>query len=262
MRDVRGEAIGEVKTATRFNDRVENYVAYRPSYPAGLIDFLRDELGATRGATVADVGAGTGMLSELLLKDGCAVICVEPNDGMRAVAESRLQSYPNFKSVRGTAEATTLESASVDLVTAAQAFHWFDAERSRAEFRRILKPNGSVALLWNMRRTNSTPFLRDYEQLLREFGTDYAQVNCEQVSEERIALFFGGGFGVRSFDNFQSVDFESLRGRLLSSSYVPLAGHPDYEPMLARLRQLFDAHQQDGRVVIEYDAKVYHGRLE
>jgi SAM-dependent methyltransferase len=261
-KDVSREAIEGIKTARRFDDRVANYVAYRPSYPAGLIDFLRDELGATRGATVADVGAGTGMLSELLLKEGCAVVGVEPNDAMRAVAESRLKSYPNFKSVRGTAEATTLESSSVDLVMAAQAFHWFDAVRARAEFRRILKPNGSVALLWNMRRIDATPFLGDYEQLLREFGTDYAQVNCEQVSEERIASFFGGEFDVRSFDNFQAVDFAGLQGRLLSSSYVPLEGHPNYEPMLARLRQLFDAHQQDGRVLIEYDARVYHGRLE
>jgi SAM-dependent methyltransferase len=261
MADVQRKATDNIKTATRFDDRVDNYVAYRPGYPSGLIDFLRNELGATRDATVADVGAGTGILSELLLKEGCTVVCVEPNDAMRAVAESRLKSDANFKSVKGTAEATTLESSSVDLVTAAQAFHWFDAERARAEFRRILKPNGSVALVWNMRRVDATPFLRDYEQLLREFGTDYAQVNCEQVSEERIAQFFGGEFGVRSFDNFQSVDFAGLRGRLLSSSYVPLEGQPNYEPMLARLRQLFDAHQQDGRVVIEYDAKVYHGRL-
>ncbi|MDT7540630.1 MAG: hypothetical protein QOE33_534 [Acidobacteriota bacterium] len=255
------EATSEIKTSSRFNDRVENYAAYRPDYPAGMINFLRDGLGATCGASVADVGSGTGILSELLLEAGCAVVAIEPNDAMRAFAESRLKSYPNFRSVKGTAEATMLESASIDLVTAAQAFHWFDATRASAEFRRILKPNGSVALLWNMRRTDATPFLRDYEQLLREFGTDYAQVNCEQVSDERIAGFFGGEFGARSFDNFQSVDFASLRGRLLSSSYVPLEGHPSYEPMLARLRQLFDEHQQGGCVEIEYDAKVYYGRL-
>jgi ubiquinone/menaquinone biosynthesis C-methylase UbiE len=251
-----------IKTASRFDDRVENYAAYRPGYPAGVVEFLRDELGATRDSSVADVGSGTGLLSELLLKIGCAVTGVEPNDAMRAFAESHLKEYPNFRSVKGTAEATTLEAACVDLVTAAQAFHWFDAVRARAEFRRILKANGSVALVWNMRRLDSTPFLRDYEKLLREFGTDYAQVNCEQVSEEKIARFFGGEFGVRSFDNFQSVDFASLRGRLLSSSYVPLAGHPNYEPMLARLRSIFDAHQRDGRVLIEYDAKVYYGRLD
>jgi SAM-dependent methyltransferase len=251
----------ELKTASRFDDRVENYAAYRPSYPAALVEFLRDELGAARGAAVADVGAGTGILSELLLKEGCEVFAVEPNDAMRAFAESRLKSYPNFRSVKGTAEATTLAGAAFDLVAAAQAFHWFDPVPTRAEFRRILKQSGRVALVWNMRRLDASPFLRDYEALLRDFGTDYAQVNCEQVSEDRIAEFFGGEFGVRSFDNFQSVDFESLRGRLLSSSYVPLAGHADYEPMLARLRQIFNERRRDGRVLVEYDAKVYYGRL-
>lgn len=251
----------ELKTASRFNDRVENYAAYRPGYPAGIVDFLRDELSLTPAATVADVGAGTGLLSELLLRNGNVVIGVEPNDAMRAVAESRLKSYPNFRSVKGTAEATTLADACVEFIAAAQAFHWFDAGRARAEFRRILQPEGWVVLVWNMRRLEATPFLRDYEGLLREFGTDYQQVNCEQVSEARIADFFAGEFGVRAFDNFQSVDFAGLRGRLLSSSYVPLAGHPNHAPMLEALRRLFDAHQQGGRVTIEYDAKVYYGRL-
>ncbi|MCA1630677.1 MAG: class I SAM-dependent methyltransferase [Acidobacteria bacterium] len=253
--------VSEVETAARFNDRVANYVAYRPGYPAEVIEFLRDELGLAPGALVADVGSGTGILSGLLLEAGCRVAGVEPNDAMRAAAESRLKSFAEFRSVKGTAEATTLEPASVDFVAAAQAFHWFDAEGARAEFRRILKPGGWVVLVWNMRRTDSTPFLRDYEKLLREFGTDYAQVNCEQASEDQIAEFFAGGFGSASFDNFQSFDFSGLRGRLLSSSYVPLAGHPKFEPMLAALRQLFDAHQRQDRVRVEYDAKVYYGRL-
>lgn len=252
----------EIKTASRFDDRVQNYVAYRPGYPAGVIDFLRDELGLTTGSVVADVGSGTGILSELLLEAGCTVVGVEPNDAMRAAAESRLKSFAGFRSVKGTAEATTLEDASVGLVTAAQAFHWFDADGARAEFRRILKPSGWVVLVWNMRRTEATPFLRDYEKLLREFGTDYAQVNCEQVSEGRIAEFFAGGFASKSFDNFQTFNFSGLRGRLLSSSYVPLAGHAKFEPMLAALRRLFDAHQRQGRVRVEYDAKVYYGRLD
>jgi SAM-dependent methyltransferase len=226
-----------------------------------VVDFLRGELGLTPGAVVADVGSGTGILSELLLEAGCTVVGVEPNDAMRAAAESRLKSYAEFRSVKGTAEATTLETASADFVTAAQAFHWFDAGGARAEFRRILKPGGWVVLVWNMRRTDTTPLLRDYENLLREFGTDYTQVNCEQVSEERIAEFFAGAFGSKSFDNFQSFDFAGLRGRLLSSSYVPLAGHPKFEPMLAELHRLFDRHQRDGRVRVEYDAKLYYGRL-
>jgi SAM-dependent methyltransferase len=253
--------VSEVKTAARFDDRVANYVAYRPNYPAEVVEFLRAELGLAPGALVADVGAGTGILSELLLKAGCQVVAVEPNDAMRAAAESRLKSYAEFRSVKGTAEATTLEDASADFVTAAQAFHWFDAEGARAEFRRILKPGGWVVLVWNMRRTDSTAFLRDYEKLLREFGTDYAQVNCEQVSEDRIAEFFAGAFGSKSFDNFQSFDFSGLRGRLLSSSYVPLEGHPNFEPMLEALRRLFDARQRQGRVRVAYDTKLYYGRL-
>jgi SAM-dependent methyltransferase len=253
--------MSEVKTASRFDDRVENYVAYRPRYPSGVLDFLRDELGLTPETIVADVGSGTGFLSELFLLNGNTVVGVEPNEKMRAAAEVLLGHHQNFWCINGTAEETTLDSASVGLVTAAQAFHWFDAERARSEFRRILKPGGWTVLVWNMRRTEATPFLRDYEKLLREFGTDYAQVNCEQVSEERIAQFFGDEFGSKRFDNFQSVDFEGLRGRLLSSSYVPLEGHPNYEPMLASLRRLFDSHQQGGRVTIEYDTKVYYGQL-
>ncbi|HEX8162638.1 MAG TPA: class I SAM-dependent methyltransferase [Pyrinomonadaceae bacterium] len=255
------ETTGEVKTAARFDARVADYVAYRPSYPAGVVDFLRDGIGLAPGAAVADVGSGTGILSELLLGGGYEVVGVEPNDAMRAAAESRLKSYARFRSVKGTAEATTLGDGSADLITAAQAFHWFDAAGARAEFRRVLRPGGWVVLVWNMRRTDATPFLRDYEKLLREFGTDYAQVNCEQVSEDRIAEFFAGDFASKSFDNFQSFDFAGLRGRLLSSSYVPLAGHPNHEPMLASLRRLFDAHQRDGRVLVEYDAKLYYGRL-
>ena len=112
-----------------------------------------------------------------------------------------------------------------------------------------------------MRRLDTTPFLRAYEELLREFGTDYSQVNCEQLPEERITHFFAGDYRQRSFDNFQVFDYEGLRGRLLSSSYVPLAGHPRHEPMLAALRQLFDSHQQAGRITIEYDTKLYYGRL-
>jgi SAM-dependent methyltransferase len=248
-------------TIGRFNERVANYIAYRPKYPAAVAEFLRAELRLSAASVVADVGSGTGILSELLLRERCTVFGVEPNKPMRAAAEELLQAYPNFKSVDGTAEATTLRSASVDLVTAGQAFHWFDGARARVEFKRILKPAGWVALMWNMRRTDTTPFLRAYEKLLREFGTDYTQVNCEQLPEERIAEFFGGPYNRRSFANEQVLDYAGVRGRLLSSSYVPLAGQPNHEPMLAELQRIFDLHERAGRVTIEYDTKVFYGRL-
>ena len=250
-----------IDTIGRFNERVANYIAYRPKYPAAVAEFLREELGLSAASVVADVGSGTGILSELLLREGCTVFAVEPNEAMRAAAEKLLQAYPNFKSVSGTAEATTLADGSVDFVTAGQAFHWFDGARARVEFRRILKPDGWVALIWNMRQTDTTPFLRDYEKLLRDFGMDYAQVNCEQLPEERIADFFAGAYSQRAFANEQVFDYDGVRGRLLSSSYVPLAGHPNHEPMLAELRRIFDLHQRDGQVTIEYDTKVFYGRL-
>ncbi|HEX8180334.1 MAG TPA: class I SAM-dependent methyltransferase [Pyrinomonadaceae bacterium] len=245
----------------RFDERVANYIAYRPHYPRAVADFLRSELALNAASVVADVGSGTGILSELLLAQGATVFGVEPNAAMRAAAEELLQGYPNFKSVAATAEATTLPALSVDLVTAGQAFHWFDADGARREFKRILKPGGAVVLVWNMRRLDSTPFLRDYEALLRKFGTDYAQVNCEQLPEEKIASFFAGAYKQRSFANEQVCAYEGVRGRLLSSSYVPLAGQPEHEPMLAELRRIFDLHQRAGRVTIEYDTKLYYGRL-
>lgn len=250
----------EIKTARRFDDRVENYAAHRPGYPAGVLEFLRDELGLASAAVVADVGSGTGILAEMFLRAGCRVFAVEPNAAMRAAAEARLQSYPRFASVEGAAEATTLGDESVDFVTAAQAFHWFDVEGARREFRRILKPGGWAVLVWNNRRTETDAFHRDYESLLRRFGTDYARVAATYAEPGSLRRFFGGDYGARVFDNHQLFDFEGFKGRLLSASYVPLAGHTNFEPMLAELRRIFDAHERDGRVRVEYDTEVYYGR--
>lgn len=252
--------VEEIKTAARFDSRVANYALYRPGYPAELVAFMRGELGLTADAVVADVGSGTGILSELLLGAGCRVFAVEPNASMREAAEASLGAHPNFTSAAGTAEATALADASVDFATAAQAFHWFDVEKARDEFRRILKPGGWAVVVWNNRRTDSTAFLRDYEKLLRDFGTDYAQVAATYGDENSLRKFFADGYQLKRFDNFQLFDFDGLKGRLLSASYVPLAGHPSHEPMLAELRRVFDAHQQDGRVRVEYDTDVYYGR--
>jgi SAM-dependent methyltransferase len=198
----------------------------------------------------------------MFLRNGNTVYAVEPNRDMRAAAERLLAGFANFKSVAGSAEDTTLPAASVDLVAAGQAFHWFDPPRARAEFRRILRPGGAVALVWNTLRLDTTPFLREFEHLLQRFGTDYREVVHTNVGRADLAAFFGAG-GFRSFklDNEQAFDREGLRGRVRSNSYIPLAGHPDYEPMLRELDRIFDAHNDDGRVRFEYDTQLHVGRL-
>jgi len=246
---------------TRFSDRVANYVKYRPGYPEALLHALEREAGLGAEAVVADVGSGTGISSELLLRSGCTVHAVEPNEAMRRAAEEILGGNDRFRSVAGTAEETTLPDASVDLATAGQAFHWFDRVRFREELARILRPGGRVALFWNRRRTDTTPFLRDYEALLHRFGTDYDQVDHAQLGPADFAGFFRGPYDSHGFPNEQRFDFAGLRGRLLSSSYVPGPGHPRHEPMLAALEEIFDRYQEGGEVRIEYRTELYLGRV-
>ena len=246
----------------RFSRRVENYIRYRPTYPEAIIEVLREDCRLTGDSVIADIGSGTGILAELFLRNGNLVFGVEPNGPMREAGERLLRQYPRFRSVAGTAESTTLEDRSVDFVTAGQAFHWFDRERARGEFLRILKPEGWVVLIWNDRRTRSTPFLRAYERLLLTDGPDYEVVNHVQVDEVVLAAFFEStGFKTKVFDNEQVFDYEGLEGRLLSSSYIPEAGHPRHTAMLDELRAIFAAHEENGRVTVEYDTRMYYGRL-
>jgi SAM-dependent methyltransferase len=243
----------------RFSNRVENYIRYRPSYPRDLVGLLEKEAKLSPESTIADIGSGTGIFSELLLKAGCQVNAVEPNQAMREAAERLLAGFPRFQSVNASAQATTLPDQSMDLIVSAQAYHWFDTPEARAEFRRILKPDGKIALIWNERHLDTTPFLRDYEAMLRAFGTDYAEIRHENIGPESLKLVFPDGYDIHTFPNSQRFDYEGLEGRLLSSSYTPAPGRPGHEPMLAELRRLFDEHQQDGQVSIDYDARVYLG---
>jgi hypothetical protein len=149
------------------------------------------------------------------------------------------------------------------LIVAGQAFHWFDPPRARAEFRRILRPNGSVVLMWNTRRLDTSSFLRGYEQMLQRFGTDYREVVHTNVDQTKLAAFFGpGGFRTFRLDNEQLFDREGVRGRTRSSSFTPPPGHPDFEPMMRELDRLFDEFNDAGRVRFEYDTDLYVGRLE
>jgi len=246
----------------RFSSRVENYIKYRPVYPNEVIDTLRSECGLTADSIIADIGSGTGILTEMFLRNGNAVYGIEPNREMREAGERLLKGYPRFHSVAAQAEQTRLPDQSVDFITAGQAFHWFDREKAREEFARILKPKGWIALIWNERVTTTTPFLVAYEQLLKEYSTDYEQVDHRRIDDDVISDFFGSDdFRLKQFKNIQVFDFEGVKGRLLSSSYAPEEGHPNYEPMLAELERIFQAYQNDGKVVFEYVTQMYYGRL-
>ncbi|GAB2500984.1 class I SAM-dependent methyltransferase [Pseudoxanthomonas sangjuensis] len=246
----------------RFSSRVADYVRYRPDYPAALLPWLHGEMGVAAGARVADIGAGTGISSKTFLDAGHEVVAVEPNAAMRAAAVEWLGGNAKFSAVDGSAEATKLADAGVDLVSAAQAFHWFDQQAVKPEWRRILRPGGLVAVYWNSRKLVGTPFLEGYERLLNDYGLDYSSVSERYGDDEHMRRWFGAGLrGMARFPHSQRLDFESLRGRLLSSSYAPQAGHPRHEPMLAALRELFDATERGGFVDFDYDTRIFAGEL-
>ena len=249
-------------SSERFSSRVDNYVRYRPGYPPEILDLLGSECRLSKHSVIADIGSGTGRLSEIFLRNGNLVFGVEPNPGMRKAAEGILRGYGLFDSIVGSAESTTLSTNSVDFITAGQAFHWFDRQKTRREFSRILKPAGWVVIVWNERRLEASPFLKAYEQLLLKYGTDYQEVRHENVAAEIPRFFAPGQARLQTFENLQEFDFEGLKGRVFSSSYTPEPGTAASLAMLEALGEVFDNYASAGRVILEYDTTVYYGRLE
>ncbi len=239
----------------RFSSRVEDYIRYRPSYPAAVVEFLARECGLTAHSRIAYIGSGTGLLARLFLDFGCEVVGVEPNAEMRRGGEKTLAGQARFHSVDGRAEATTLPEHSVDFVTAGQAFHWFDVDGARAEFRRILKPEGWVALVWNERKI-APGFMAGYEDIVTRYGPERAHAEPQDFDR-----FFGNGaWRLEKFPNQQEFDLAGLGGRFLSSSYAPEAGRPGYEAWMEELSRLFATHQRGGRVTLIYETEVYLGQ--
>jgi SAM-dependent methyltransferase len=245
----------------RFSNRVDNYVKYRPSYPKEIISFLESSIQFNNKIIVADIGAGTGILSQLFLENGNTVFGVEPNEPMRNKAEELLKNYASFKSIDGTAEQTNLENKSIDLITAAQAFHWFNIDKTKAEFKRILKPNGYCCLIWN-ERLNTSAFSKAYDNLLLDYSTDYAKVDHKNIDDKKIEVFFAPQHVIKkSFNNKQVFDFDGLKGRLLSSSYTPDEDHPKHNAMIEALKNIFNSFNQNNTVQFNYETKLYVGRL-
>jgi SAM-dependent methyltransferase len=245
----------------RFSKRVENYLKYRPSYPLEIISLLERECGLTPQSIIADLGSGTGLLTELFLKNGNQVYGVEPNTEMREAGERVMAKYANFISINGAAEETTLPDNSMDLVIAGQAFHWFDRDKARIEFQRILKPGGWGVLIWNGFRIETSALVSGYQQIVLRHGTDYQEVKREIDGLEVESFFAPGRCHAARFSFKQVFDFEGLKGRLMSASYAPEPGDPAFAQMIQDLRAVFDANSRNGTVDFDYETEVYYGQL-
>jgi SAM-dependent methyltransferase len=244
----------------RFGDRADAYVRHRPGYPAALHAWLRG-LGFGSGP-VADIGAGTGQSARLWLDLGHNVIAVEPNDAMRAAGAAALAGESGVRWRKGTAEATTLADASVDVVAAAQAFHWFDPERVRAEWARVLRPGGAVVVAWNTRAVERAEVAAGFEALLATHGRDYAGVAARKADDAAMRAWFGAGLQAEArFPHAQRLDREGLHGRLLSTSSAPRPGEPGHAAMHDALDALFARHAVDGAVDLDYDTRAFVGTL-
>jgi ubiquinone/menaquinone biosynthesis C-methylase UbiE len=252
----------------RFSSRVESYRLHRPRYPIAVVDWLRDHCNLQPTAAIVDVAAGTGLLSEIFLAQGYSVTAVEPNQAMREACATLTHRFPKLQCVSGTAESTGLAPHCADLVTVAQALHWFDLPRAHAEFVRILQPGGSCAVIYNERRTGGDAFHDGYEHLLREFGSDYEMVRGKYPHRDQLAKFFSSANTASStmhqvaFSNAQQFNLEGLMGRVLSSSYMPQPGHLRYPAMQRKIEKLFAQSQQDGHVRMDYRCVVTCGKLE
>jgi SAM-dependent methyltransferase len=245
------------KNTERFSDRVENYIRYRPDYPSEVLEYLKDKIGFSSKDTVADIGSGTGISAEMFLRNGNKVYAVEPNKEMREAADRLLASYSGYIGVNGSSEATTLPDQSVDLVVAAQAFHWFDRAAFKKECKRIGRVGAHCLLMWNERKVESD-FEKAYEDLLIKYATDYLRVDHRNIREKDLVEFFAPApVSHVVLYNEQLFDYEGVKGRLLSSSYVPNLGEPNFEPMIALLHEIFDRYKKDGRVSFSYDCNLF-----
>ena len=249
----------DINSVDRFARCVDDYAKFRPAYPDAAVDYILRGTGVGREATVADIGAGTGKLSRLLLERGLRVIAVEPGDDMRAAADLELSRFANYRSVPATAERTTLPDSSVDAITVAQALHWFDMEKCKPEFARILRPGGRIAVVYN-RRDNSSPFMAKYQELMYQWCAEMPNETHDKITDGFYHEFLGG-FEREKFANAQLLNFAGLMGRARSSSYAPPPDHPNYAPLESALRRLYGEYQQDGVISFDYVTEVVIGQV-
>jgi ubiquinone/menaquinone biosynthesis C-methylase UbiE len=251
-----------MKSTERFSTRVDAYREHRPRYPRAILGLLQSACSLTQQTTIADIAAGTGLLAEVFLENGNPVIAVEPNAPMRAVCEELRAEFPLLRCTDGTAEATGLASHSTDMVTVGQAMHWFNLDKTRAEFVRILRPGGWCVVIYNHRKMHGDAFHEGYEHILIEFGKDYRMVQSSHLTEDKLAAFFAPvPMQSATLPNHQDLTLEGLTGRILSSSYMPQQGDAKYQAMMDAVETLFEAHARDGMVRMEYEVAVCWGKV-
>ena len=246
----------------RFDDRVEDYQRYRPQYPREILDILETEAGLRSNSRIVDVGAGTGLFTKLFLEHGNPVIAVEPNAQMRDVCGRLNAHYPSLQVINGIAEATGIASHSVDIVTVAQAFHWFDSTAARTEFSRVLVPQGWVVIASNERLRFGDPFHEGFERLTERHNVDYGSVSERYPDRHALERFFAPQpMHYHTMPNSQVLNQDALLGRILSSSYMPNAQHHGYAEMRADFDDLFRANESEGVVQLDYLCILAFGRL-
>ena len=245
----------------KFDNKGAVYAKARPGYPAALFSYLRENGNLCKDIVVADIGAGTGIFTAQLASFAKTVYAVEPNGDMRREAEVRYADFPNVISVSGTAEQTSLPKSSVDLITVAQAFHWFDRDSFRAECLRILKPRGKVFLVWNDRDVSSEVIRANFAVNQRFCPGFKGSSNGINFSPEGFSDFFSGDFNFLTFENSLSYNLDAFLSRNLSSSYAPAKDEPSYTPYCEAIKEVFFKYQKDGIVQYPYITRCYLGTV-
>ncbi|MDM0029105.1 class I SAM-dependent methyltransferase [Variovorax saccharolyticus] len=249
-----------ILSTTLFSGRASYYAEHRPSYPLAALDVLRSEIPTP--ADAADIGAGTGIFSRALVQAGYRTVAVEPNADMRAEAASSTEAG-DLRVVDGSGEETTLEAGSIDLVTVAQAFHWLKRDEAKREFRRISRPGGVIAIVWNARQFEANEFMKGYRAMLLQHAPEYQAMKNSfwKTLDGDVSQFLGSASVRHTFVNPQIITRESMLGNLLSTSYVPKSGTTGYEELVETANRLFDTHQQDDRVVFELKTVMHTGNV-
>lgn len=252
-----------LNSTKRFGNRVENYAKYRPSYPNEILESINEKMQKKSDYIIADIGSGTGIFSKLLLKTEKIVFGIEPNFEMREYAENYFVENKKFISINGTAENTGLKENSVDLITVAQAFHWFEVEPTKKEFIRIAKDDAYLMLIWNDRKIEKSGFSYEYEEMLKKECSEYSEVSHKNIIDKDIEEFYSPNKVEKIvFSNSQIFNYEELKGRLMSSSYVPVDNKEKMDRILKNLADIFERNSQEGKVKFEYNTTVYMGKIK